>query len=183
INDLRAWLTTVVQRMCLDKLRARNARDERPLNLLAPNGEERPAEDGSGPEGALMNKARGALALAIVLDTLTPAQRVPFVLHDAFDIPFDVIARVIGKTEAAARKQASRARQIILDEAPFSDIGWTKRPDAVEAFLEAANHGRFVALMKVLSADAGFDLDDGDLMFSRSMPSLRRAPESRVEDV
>ena len=176
IDDLRAWLTTVVRRICLDKLRARNAMPETPLNVLAANRDDRPPEDGEEPEQLLMTRESIAFAMAIVFDRLTPAQRLPFVLHDAFDIPFDVIARVLGKSPTAVRKQASRARQIILDGAPFSDVSRTTRPGAVEAFLEAANQGRFAELLRVLGEERASRWPD-DLAFRTAVPRLDRVDE------
>src|SRR5919202_124139 len=110
VENLGGWLTTIVARVCLNKLRSRNVRREQPMGVHLPDPVISPA-DGPGPEDeALLADAVG-LALQVVLDTLTPAERLAFVLHDMFDLPFDDIAPMLGRTPVAARQLASRARR------------------------------------------------------------------------
>src|SRR5579883_890478 len=117
VQDPRAWLTTVVARVCLNMLRSRRRRAEVPLDTHVPDpivG----AADGSDPEGAALLADSVGLALLVVLDTLAPAERVAFVLHDMFDLPFEEIAPIVGRTPAAARQLASRARRRVKGVRP-----------------------------------------------------------------
>jgi RNA polymerase sigma-70 factor (ECF subfamily) len=149
IGNLSGWLTTVVARICLDTLRARKARREEPLGAHVP-------EPVIGPE-VTEEEARLAdsigLALLVVLDRLNPAERVAFVLHDMFDLPFETIGPVVGRTAAAARQLASRARRRVrgADAAPQADLA--RRHAVVDAFLAAARGGDFEALIAMLDPE------------------------------
>jgi RNA polymerase sigma factor (sigma-70 family) len=160
IDDLQAWLTTVVGRICLDMLRARRARPDEIGGVWLP---EPIITDvpGADPESEAMMADSVGLALLVVLDTLGPAERVSFVLHDVFGMSFDEIAQVLGKTPAASRQLASRARRRVRDAslAPPSDPAEQRR--VVDAFLAAARSGDFEALLAVLDPDVVFRSDGG----------------------
>ena len=159
VDNLRAWLTTVVGRVCLNILRARRARREAPLEAYVPD----PIvsrDDGSDPEReALLGDSVG-LALLVVLDTLAPAERVAFVLHDVFAVPFEDIAPIVGKSPAAARQLASRARRRVRG-APVPDANLDGQWAVVDAFLAAARDGDFEGLLAVLDPDVELRSDGG----------------------
>jgi len=151
VDNLSGWLTTVVARVCLDMLRSRKSRREEPLaaHALEPNATGAEALD---PEQEAILADSVGLALLVVLDKLAPAERVAFVLHDMFDLPFDEIARIIGRSPAAARQLASRARRRVRGAAvPDTDRGGQQ--EIVDAFLAAARGGNFAALLAVLDPD------------------------------
>lgn len=152
IGNLAGWLTTVVSRICLDMLRSRKARREESIEDQLP---ETFATDGgrSDPEQEALLADSVGLALLVVLGKLNPAERVTFVLHDIFALPFTEIAPIIGKTEAAARQLASRARRRVQGEesAPRAEV--TRQRELVEAFLAAARKGDFETLLAVLAPD------------------------------
>ncbi|WP_330238075.1 sigma-70 family RNA polymerase sigma factor [Streptomyces sp. NBC_00525] len=155
IGNLGGWLTTVVGRVCLDMLRSRRARREEPLET----GADAPVPPGPGParsgdpeEQALVADSVG-LALLVVLETLDPAERLAFVLHDMFAVPFDEIAPIVDRTPAAARQLASRARRRVRGADPVPDPDAGRRREVVEAFLTAARGGDFEALLTVLDPD------------------------------
>lgn len=154
IDNLGGWLTTVVGRVCLDMLRVRR---EEPLETGAPDAPEPgPVPDpGSGgdPEQQALTADSVGLALLVVLETLDPAERLAFVLHDMFAVPFDEIARIVDRTPAAARQLASRARRRVRGVAPESGSGAVRRREVVDAFLAAARGGDFEALVAVLDPD------------------------------
>ncbi len=160
IEHLGKWLTTVVARVCLDMLRARNTRREDPLEDVdeAPLAEQlADAPAGGDPEDeALLADALGP-ALLVVLDTLSPAERLAFVLHDVFDVPFDEIAPLVGRTPSAARQLASRARRRVqrqpLEEDEEQSTDLAAQRAVVEAFLAASRNGDFAALLAVLDPD------------------------------
>jgi RNA polymerase sigma factor (sigma-70 family) len=159
IDNLRAWLTTVVARVCLNMLRSRTSRREAPLEPHLPD----PilsSESGMDPEHeALLGDSVG-LALLVVLDTLTPPERVAFVLHDIFAVPFDEIAPVVGRTPAAARQLASRARRRVRG-APVPDADLRGQRAVVDAFLAAARNGDFESLLALLDPDVVSTSDGG----------------------
>jgi RNA polymerase sigma factor (sigma-70 family) len=145
VQNVRAWLTTVVARVCLDMLRARTSRREIPLD--APT-----LIDGPDPEQEAMLADSVGLALLVVLDTLTPAERLAFVLHDLFAVPFDEIGPILGRSTQAAKMLASRARhRIRTARAPDPDL--RRQRTVVEAFLAASRHGDFEALLDLLDPD------------------------------
>ncbi|MFC9970942.1 sigma-70 family RNA polymerase sigma factor [Spirillospora sp. NPDC127200] len=153
IDELRAWLTTVTGRICLDMLRRRGVRGERPLELdVGALPREAAGDSRIDPEEeALLADAVG-LALYVVMDALTPAERVSFVLHDVFDMPFDTIASVLGRSTAAAKMLASRARGRLRAGAPAADVNAAAR-DVIDAFLAAAGRGDIAGLLAVLAPD------------------------------
>jgi RNA polymerase sigma factor (sigma-70 family) len=159
INDLRAWLTTVVGRICLDMLRARQVRREDSVGAWLPEPlvEEHVAD---GPEQQALIADSVGLALLVVLDSLTPPERLAFVLHDVFDMRFDEVSRIIGRTEGATRQLASRARRRVRGAPrPDPDLGAQRR--VVSAFLAAARNGDFEALLRVLAPDVVVRFDVG----------------------
>ncbi|HEX7103645.1 MAG TPA: sigma-70 family RNA polymerase sigma factor [Nitrolancea sp.] len=152
IDNLGGWLTTVVSRVCLDMLRSRTTRREEPLDAHAPD-RIASAPIGTDPEQeALMADAVG-LALLVVLDSLEPAERVAFVLHDMFALPFDEIAQIVGRSSAATRQMASRARRRVRQAARMSNDEFTLQHEVASAFLNAVRAGDVEALLAVLDPD------------------------------
>jgi RNA polymerase sigma-70 factor (ECF subfamily) len=159
VENLRAWLTTVVGRVCLNMLRSRRTRRESSLETHLPDPIVSP-EGGLDPEQeALLGDSVG-LALLVVLDALTPAERVAFVLHDVFALPFDDIAPIVGRTPTAARQLASRARRRVQG-APVPDVDLDGQWAVVDAFLAAARDGDFDRLLAVLDPDVVVRSDGG----------------------
>jgi RNA polymerase sigma factor (sigma-70 family) len=159
VENLRAWLTTVVGRVCLNMLRSRKTRREAPLEPHLPDPILSP-EQGLDPEQeALLGDSVG-LAMLVVLDSLTPAERVAFVLHDVFAMPFDEIAPIVGRTPTAARQLASRARRRVQG-APVPDVDLDAQWVVVDAFLAAARDGDFERLLAVLDPDVVVRADGG----------------------
>ncbi len=151
VDNLRGWLTTVVARVCLDELRARKARREDALDESAA-APAVAAGRGHDPEQEAVLASAVGLALLVVLDTLTPAERLAFVLHDMFAVPFDEIAAISGRTPAATRQLASRARRRVHGGTP-SRPGDVAQRAVVEAFMAALRAGDFEALVAVLDPD------------------------------
>jgi RNA polymerase sigma factor (sigma-70 family) len=152
VENPGGWLTTAVARVCLDMLRSRRSRREDPLEAHAPE----PVlgrENGTDPETeALLGHSVG-LALLVVLDTLAPAERVAFVLHDMFAVPFEEIAPIVGRSPAATRQLASRARRRVRGGGSVHHADLARRRQVVDAFLAASRHGDFEALLAVLDPD------------------------------
>ena len=162
VENLGGWLTTVVGRVSLNMLRSRRVRREEPIGVRVPEPIVDRA-DGTDPEHeALLADAVG-LALLVVLETLSPAERLAFVLHDMFAVPFDEIAPIVGRSPDAARQLASRARRRVRDEktVPNADLGAQR--EVVEAFLAAARDGDFERLLTVLDPDVVLRADLGPL--------------------
>jgi RNA polymerase sigma factor (sigma-70 family) len=161
IDNLDAWLTTIVVRVCLNMLRSRNTRREEPLGVHVPD----PVvshTNGVNPEEAALLADSVGLALQVVLGTLTPAERLAFVLHDMFDLPFDQIAAMVGRSPAAARQLASRARRRVRgNEVPLPDPDIGRQRAVVDAFLAAAHSGELDALVAVLDPDVVLRADEG----------------------
>ncbi len=152
IDNLEAWLTTVVARICLNMVRARSTRGEQPLDGFVREPLVSPAT-GEDPEyEALLADAVG-VALQVVLDMLAPAERVAFVLHDMFAVPFDEIASLLDRSPGATRQLASRARQRVQDNAPAPDVDIRAQRTIVEAFFAAARDGDLDALVAVLDPE------------------------------
>jgi RNA polymerase sigma-70 factor (ECF subfamily) len=150
VENLRGWLTTVVARVCLDMLRSRTSRREDPLAVAEV---ERAAVD-PGPESeAVLADSVGA-ALLVVLDTLAPAERLAFVLHDLFGVPFDEIADIVGRSPTATRQLASRARRRVQGVGDEGVADHSRRREVVAAFLAASRGGDFAALVALLDPDA-----------------------------
>ena len=152
VENLRAWLTTVVARVSLNVLRSRRTRREEPLDVRVPD----PVvsrEDGTQPEHEALLADSVGLALLVVLDTLGPAERLAFVLHDMFGVPFAEIAGMVDSSPAAARQLASRARRRVQGAAPVPDADLAAQRRVVDAFFAAARDGDFDALVAVLHPD------------------------------
>lgn len=156
VENLVGWLTTVVARVCLDMLRARKSRREEPLD--AP-GLSMSREDETDPEHEALLAESVGLALLVVLETLAPAERVAFVLHDLFDVPFNEIAAIVGRSPAATRQLASRARRRVQGAAMVPITDRTRQQEVVDAFLAASRGGDFAALLAVLDPDVVFQFD------------------------
>lgn len=173
VENLGGWLTTVVSRVCLDMLRSRTSRREEPLDAHQP-APLASGEDGADPEHEALLADSVGLALLVVLDTLAPAERLAFVLHDLFAVPFDEIAPILDRSPTATRQLASRARRRVqgtsADTAPETDL--TRRRAVVEAFLTAARSGDFDALLAVLDPEVVLRAD-------RAVPMLGMANELR----
>lgn len=151
IDNLGGWLTTVVARVCLDTLRSRKSRREEPLD-----GEPQPAaghERAVDPEREAELADNVGLALLVVLEALAPAERVAFVLHDMFDLPFEEIAPIVGRSPTAARQLASRARRRVRGSAKTSQADVASQRPIVDAFLAAARNGDMAGLLAVLDPD------------------------------
>jgi RNA polymerase sigma-70 factor (ECF subfamily) len=165
IDNLGGWLTTVVGRVCLDMLRSRRSRREEPLEAQTPDGHTPDPvlgpQPGSDPEQQALIADSVGLALLVVLETLDPAERLAFVLHDMFAVPFDEIGRIVDRTPAAARQLASRARRRVQGVDPAPDPDLNRRREVVEAFLAAARGGDFDALVAVLDPDVVARSDGG----------------------
>jgi RNA polymerase sigma-70 factor (ECF subfamily) len=159
VHDLRAWLTTVVARICLNVLRSRAARREDPTDPHLPDAIVS-ATDTVTPEDEALTADSVGLAMLIVLETLRPAERLAFVLHDVFDVPFEEIAKILDRSEPATRQLASRARRRVR-AAPRPDARPAHQWELVEAFLAAARNGDFGALVNVLHPDVVLRVDAG----------------------
>jgi RNA polymerase sigma-70 factor (ECF subfamily) len=147
VNNLGGWLTTVVARVCLDMLRARGTtREARPDTTPDPVAHTSPEDE------AVLADSVG-LALLMVLDTLEPAERLAFVLHDMFSVPFEEIAPIVGRTPVAARQLASRARRRMQSDPAFPDASSTNQREIVAAFLAASREGDFAALLRLLDPE------------------------------
>jgi RNA polymerase sigma factor (sigma-70 family) len=158
VLNLRGWLTTVVARISLNMLRTRKTRREAPIDA----GELAPVTPGAGPDPeqeAVLADSVG-LALLVVLERLTPEERLAFVLHDMFDLPFDEIATLVGRSPAAARQLASRARRRVRGAETAGDVDLRRRGEVVEAFLSASRRGDFGALLALLDPDVVVRIED-----------------------
>src|SRR5689334_95935 len=155
VDNLGAWLTTIVARICLNVLRTRRTRREEPFEVQLPDPVVSDADRTSPEDEALLADSVG-LALQVVLDTLTPAERLAFVLHDMFDLPFDDIAPIVGRTSAAARQLASRARRRVQGTEEAPDVDFSHKRTIAEAFLTASRNGDLEALLAVLAPDVVF---------------------------
>jgi RNA polymerase sigma factor (sigma-70 family) len=159
-DDFRGWLTVVVGRICLDVLRSRKARHEQLAGSWLPEPIIRGANDAEPEHDLLMADSVG-LALLVVLESLTPAERLSFVLHDVFGVPFHEIAPVVERTPAATRQLASRARRRVRAQAPEPDADLAVQWQVVDAFLAAAREGDFEALLRVLDPNVVLRVDGG----------------------
>ena len=168
VENLGGWLTTVVARVSLDMLRSRTSRREQPLGTHVPQ----PIvsrEDDVDPEQQALLADSVSLALLVVLETLSPAERLAFVLHDMFTVPFDEIAPIVGRSPTAARQLASRARRRVRGAVPAPDADRARQREVVDAFLAAARDGDFDALLAVLDPDVVLRVDRGARATSREI--------------
>src|SRR5918995_1545953 len=181
VQNLGAWLTTIVARVCLDMLRSRKARGEVPLGVPDPIVMSR-EQDGIDPEHEALLADSVGLALLSVLETLTPAERLAFVLHDTFSVPFDQIAHIVGRSPAASRQLASRARRRMRGAATLPDADLSRQREVVDAFLAAAREGDFEALLEVLDPDVVLRSDGGLLRpgLSREVRGARAVAEGAL---
>src|SRR5688572_24786968 len=160
VENLGGWLTTVVARVCLDMLRSRKARREDPLDEpMSEPGTSR--EDRIDPEHEAVLADSVGLALLVVLERMTPAERLAFVLHDMFAVPFDEIARIVDRSPDAARQLASRARRRVRAENTVPDADLGAQREVVDAFVAAAREGDFEALVAILDPDVVLRADFG----------------------
>jgi RNA polymerase sigma-70 factor (ECF subfamily) len=158
VENLSGWLTTVVARICLDMLRSRNSRREEPLEMSVPEPITS-RESGIDPEQEALLADSVGLALLVVLDTLNPAERLAFVLHDIFGMPFEEIAPIVERSETATRQLASRARRRVQGAGQIQDADLSYQREVVDAFLAASRAGNFDALLAVLDPDVVFRHD------------------------
>lgn len=170
VENLQGWLTTIVSRVCLDRLRARRARPEEPAGAPVPEGPER-ADDDLGPAEQVHLAESVGSALLVVLDLLSPAERVAFVLHDVFAVPFDEIGPIIGRSTDATRQVASRARRRVQG-ATGVDVDVARHREVVNAFLAASKGGDFTALVALLDPEVTFRPDATAVRMGA--PSARR---------
>jgi RNA polymerase sigma-70 factor (ECF subfamily) len=185
IENLGGWLTTVVGRVCLDMLRSRTSRRVVPLG--EPLGTRVPEPlvsraDGIDPEHEALLADSVGLALLVVLESLTPAERLAFVLHDMFSVPFEEIAPVVGRSPTAARQLASRARRRVQGEAHVPDADLATQREVVDAFLAASRDGDFDALLAVLDSDVVLRIDGGAVRagLSRKVRGARAVAEQTL---
>lgn len=168
VVNLGGWLTTIVGRICLDQLRARRSRREEPLGVSRHEPVADRGHDSDPEQEALLADAVG-LALLVVLETLSPAERLAFVLHDLFAVPFDEIGPIVGRSPVAARQLASRARRRVQGAETVSTRDLDRQRAVVDAFLAAARSGNFDALLAVLDPDVELQGDPGSVI-----PAARR---------
>ncbi|KRV51114.1 RNA polymerase subunit sigma-70 [Wenjunlia vitaminophila] len=161
VENLDGWMTTIVARISLNMLRSRSTRAEKPLEGTRLPDPVVTRYDEVDPEQQVLLADSVGLALLVVLDTLSPAERLAFVLHDTFGLPFDEIAPVVGRTPAATRQLASRARRRVRGAAPDPDADVTRQREVVDAFLAAARDGDFEGLLAVLDPDVVLRSDPG----------------------
>jgi RNA polymerase sigma-70 factor, ECF subfamily len=180
VDNLRAWLTTVVARVCLDMLRSRRARREEPLVRVPEPIVSR--HDGVDPEHEALLADSLGLALLVVLEQLAPAERIAFVLHDMFAVPFDQIAPIVDRSPTAARQLASRARRRVAGATPTADADPARQREVVDAFLAAARAGDFEGLLAVLDPDVVLRVDRGAVPAgaSREVQGARAVAEQAV---
>src|SRR5918999_3681858 len=161
VENLGGWLTTVVARVSLNMLRSRRSRREEPLDVRMPEPIVDRA-DGTDPEHEALLADSVGLALLLVLETLNPAERLAFVLHDMFAVPFDEIATIVDRSPEAARQLASRARRRVRGTAPEPDVDLARQREVVDAFLAASREGDFDALLAILDPDVVLRADGPD---------------------
>jgi RNA polymerase sigma factor (sigma-70 family) len=169
VKNLGGWLTTVVARVCLDMLRSRKSRREDPMGPDVPE----PVANDEHERDTEMADSVGA-ALLVVLETLAPAERLAFVLHDMFAVPFEEIAPIVGRTPAAARQLASRARRRVQGTPPTQDADFSRQKKIVDAFLAASRGGDFEGLLAVLDPDVVVRADHAAQRLG-SLPEIRGA--------
>jgi RNA polymerase sigma-70 factor (ECF subfamily) len=178
VENLGGWLTTVVGRVCLDMLRTRRSRREDYVGPWLPEPIVTEGESGDPANEAVLADSVG-LALFVVLETLTPAERLAFVLHDMFAVPFEEIAPMVDRSRAATRQLASRARRRVQGAAPVPDADLPRQREVVNAFLAASRAGDFEALLEVLDPQVVFRMDSGDASRRAQRPITGAAAVAR----
>ncbi|QOV41211.1 sigma-70 family RNA polymerase sigma factor [Streptomyces ferrugineus] len=181
IDNLGGWLTTVVGRVCLDMLRSRTRRHEEPLDdTFVPDPVIRPLTQ-IDPEQEVLQADSVGLALLVVLETLEPAERIAFVLHDMFAVPFDDIAPVVERSSAATRQLASRARRRVKGATPTSEPDLGRQRQVLDAFMAASRAGDFEALLAVLDPDIVLRVDSGPLVGGAAASKVVRGAKPVAE--
>ncbi|MEV8433788.1 RNA polymerase sigma factor SigJ [Streptomyces sp. HUAS 31] len=181
IDNLGGWLTTVVGRVCLDLLRSRTRRHEEPLDdTFVPDPVIRPLTQ-IDPEQEVLQADSVGLALLVVLETLEPAERIAFVLHDMFAVPFDDIAPIVERSSAATRQLASRARRRVKGATPSSEPDLGRQRQVLDAFMAAARAGDFEALLAVLDPEVVLRADSGPLVRGAAASKLVRGAKPVAE--
>ncbi|MET8448114.1 RNA polymerase sigma factor SigJ [Streptomyces sp. NPDC005209] len=181
IQNLGGWLTTAVGRVCLDILRSRTARREEPMDdTFVPDPVVRPLSR-IDPEQEVLEADSVGLALLVVLETLEPAERLAFVLHDMFAVPFDDIAPIVERTSAATRQLASRARRRVQGATPSADRDLGRQREVVDAFLAASRGGDFEALVALLHPDVVLRADAGALVRGAAASKLVHGAKAVAE--
>ncbi|MGW5650706.1 RNA polymerase sigma factor SigJ [Streptomyces humi] len=181
IRNLGGWLTTVVGRVCLDMLRSRTARREQPMDeTFVPDPVIRPLST-IDPEQEVLQADSVGLALLIVLETLEPAERLTFVLHDMFTVPFDDIAPIVERSPAATRQLASRARRRVQGATPSAEPDLGRQRRVLDAFLAASRGGDFEALVALLHPDVVLRVDSGALVRGAAASKLVRGARPVAE--
>lgn len=170
VENLSAWLTPVVARVCLDMLRSRRSRREEPLEAYAPLS----MAGGSDPEHEALLADSVGLALLVVLETLAPAERLAFVLHDMFAVPFEEIGLIVGRSPVAARQLASRTRRRVQGAAAMPNADRARNREVVDAFLAASREGNFEALLALLDPEVVVRADNAAIRVGAS-PEVRGA--------
>jgi RNA polymerase sigma-70 factor (ECF subfamily) len=171
IDNLGGWLTTVIGRVCVDMLRARYARREQLVGTWLPEPIVTIDTDDDPEQQSLLADSVG-LALLVVLDTLSPAERLAFVLHDMFGVPFDQIAPIVDRSPDATRQLASRARRRVRGSSPVPDADIARQQAVVEAFIAAARAGDFARLVELLHPDVVFRVDAGRRAAAGALPQV-----------
>jgi RNA polymerase sigma-70 factor (ECF subfamily) len=182
VGNLAGWLTTVVSRVCLDMLRSRKSRREDSLDTYVPDPILSRDTPGPGPEDEAVQADAIGLALLVVLETLSPAERLAFVLHDMFGVSFDEIAEIVDKSPAATRQLASRARRRVQG-APASDGDSARQRAVVEAFLAASRTGDFEALLSLLDPDVVLRADAGEASTEYAGPAVSKLVRGALDVV
>ncbi|MGZ8637059.1 MAG: sigma-70 family RNA polymerase sigma factor [Actinomycetota bacterium] len=179
VENLGGWLTTIVARVCVDMLRSRTSRREEPFGADVPE-QVAGRQGGVDPEEEMLLADSVGPALLVVLETLAPAERLAFVLHDLFAVPFDEIAPIVGRSPAAARQLASRARRRVQGATEVPDADRTKQREIVDAFLAASRGGDFDALLAVLDPDVVLRADDAAVLAGASREVRGAAPVAQT---
>jgi RNA polymerase sigma-70 factor (ECF subfamily) len=182
ISNVGGWLTAVTSRLCLDRLRQRRAHPEESLDVFVPDPIVTPA-DGGDPEGAAVLADSIGLALLVVLETLPPLERLAFVLHDSFGLPFDEIAPIVDRSVDATRQLASRARRRVQHTPALAADSYdaVRQRELVEAWARAAYNGDFDTLLRLLDPDVVLRLDTGDATTSRQVVGATRVARGASE--
>jgi len=182
IDNLGGWLTTVTGRICLDLLRARTTRREQPMDeTFVPDPVIGPLTTQADPEQEALRADSVGVAMLVVLEKLEPDERLAFVLHDMFAVPFDDIAPVVERNAAATRQLASRARRRVRDTVPPSDPDLGRQKEALDAFMAAARGGDFEALVAVLHPDVVLRADAGALVRGITASKILRGARTVAE--
>jgi RNA polymerase sigma-70 factor, ECF subfamily len=179
IENLSGWLTTVVARVCLNLLQARRARREEPAGVHVPDPVVSSHTTSDPEQEALLADSVG-LALLVVLDALTPAERLAFVLHDMFAVPYEEIGLLVGRSAVTARQLASRARRRVQGQAPVADSDLSRQREIVDAFLQATRDGDFAKLLELLDPDVVLRADQGPARRSRLIRGARAVAEQAL---